>query len=412
MDVRDPQDQPTSAEAPKPPMFLPLVYRLRSYGVPVGAQESVALAEALAKGAHRNSIDGFYFAARALLIHHEGHLDAFDRAFLAEFAGIAEQLPELTEQLRDWLDQLRDPNDPIEGPDHLNQSSLEELLEKFRERMEEQTERHDGGNYWIGTGGTSPFGQAGRAQSGLSTGSSGGGRSAIHVADARNYQSYRSDITLDIRQLEVALRRLRAFVREGAQYELDIERTIDETARNAGEIEVVVRPPSRPDTHVILMIDVGGSMFPYSQLMSQLFSAAKKATHFKELRTYYFHNCVYGQVYETDRFTDPKWVNEVMRECDSKYKLIMVGDAYMAPYELLHRTPSTPDGGAFMSGLEWLAQLKDHYPQSVWLNPEPQNRWRGSTIDEVARVMDMFPLTVDGLTEAMTLLNKGAVSRR
>jgi len=113
-------------------MFLPLVYRLRSYGVPVGAQESVALAEALAKGAHRNSIDGFYFAARALLIHHEGHLDAFDRAFLAEFAGIAEQLPELTEQLRDWLDQLRDPNDPIEGPDHLNQSSLEELLEKFR----------------------------------------------------------------------------------------------------------------------------------------------------------------------------------------------------------------------------------------------------------------------------------------
>ena len=390
MDTTDQRDQPPEPQASeRPPMFLPLVYRLRSYGVPVGAQESVALAEALAKGAHGNSIDGFYFVARSLLIHHEGHLDAFDRAFLTEFAGIAEQLPELTEQLREWLDQFRDPNEPIEGPDHLNESSLEELLEKFRERMAEQTERHDGGNYWIGTGGTSPFGQAGKAQSGLSTGSSGGGRSAIHVADARNYQSYRSDITLDIRQLEVALRRLRAFVREGAQYELDIDRTIDETARNAGEIEVVVRPPSRPDTHVILMIDVGGSMFPYSQLMSQLFSAAKKATHFKELRTYYFHNCVYGQVYETDRFTDPKWVSDVMRECDSKYKLIMVGDAYMAPYELLHRTPSTPDGGAMMSGLEWLALLKDHYPQSVWLNPEPQNRWRGSTIDEVARVMDM-----------------------
>ena len=413
METTDQQDQPPEPQASeRPPMFLPLVYRLRSYGVPVGAQESVALAEALAKGAHGNSIDGFYFVARSLLIHHEGHLDAFDRAFLTEFAGIAEQLPELTEQLREWLDQFRDPNEPIEGPDHLSESSLEELLEKFRERMAEQTERHDGGNYWIGTGGTSPFGQAGKAQSGLSTGSSGGGRSAIHVADARNYQSYRSDITLDIRQLEVALRRLRAFVREGAQYELDIDRTIDATARNAGEIEVVVRPPSRPDTHVILMIDVGGSMFPYSQLMSQLFSAAKKATHFKELRTYYFHNCVYGQVYETDRFTDPKWVSDVMRECDSKYKLIMVGDAYMAPYELLHRTPSTPDGGAMMSGLEWLALLKDHYPQSVWLNPEPQNRWRGSTIDEVARVMDMFPLTVDGLTEAMTLLNKGAVSRR
>ena len=410
----DTSDLSPEAVPPRPPMFLSLVYRLRSYGVPVGAQESVALAEALSKGVHDNSIDGFYHAARSLLIHHEGHLDAFDRAFLAEFAGIADQLAELSDQLREWLDQFRDPHDPLDpdGPDHLNESSLEELLEKFRERMEEQDERHDGGNYWIGTGGTSAFGQAGKAQSGLSTGSSGGGRSAIHVADARNYQQYRSDITLDIRQLEVALRRLRAFVREGAQYELDIDRTIDATARNAGEIEVVVRPPSRPDTHVILMIDVGGSMFPYSQLMSQLFSAAKKATHFKELRTYYFHNCVYGQVYETDRFTDPKWVHDLMRECDGKYKLIMVGDAYMAPYELLHRTPGSPDGGAFMSGLEWLALLKDHYPQSVWLNPEPQSRWRGSTIDEVARVIDMFPLTVDGLTEAMTLLNKGAISRR
>ncbi len=395
------------------PMFLSLIYRLRAYGVPVGAQEAVALGQALAKGVHANSVDGFYHAARSLLIHHEGHLDAFDRAFLAEFAGLADQLPEITEQLREWLDQYNNESDPDpDGPDHLNESSLEELLEKFRERMAEQDERHDGGNYWIGTGGTSAFGQAGKAKSGLSTGSSGGGRSAIHVADARKYQSYRSDITLDIRQLEVALRRLRAFVREGAELELDIERTIDATARNAGEIEVVVRPPSRPDTHVILMIDVGGSMYPYSQLMSQLFSAAKKATHFKELRTYYFHNCVYGQVYETDRFTDPRWIHDLMRECDGKYKLIMVGDAYMAPYELLHRTPGSADGGGFMSGLERLALLKEHYPHSVWLNPEPANRWRGSTIDEIARVIDMFPLTVDGLTEAMTELNRGSVARR
>ena len=393
------------------PMFLSLLYRLRAYGVPVGAQEAVALAQGLAQGVHQNSVDGFYHAARSLLIHHEGQLDAFDRAFLAEFAGLADQLPEITEQLREWLDQHNNDTDP-DGPDHLSESSLEELLEKFRERMEEQTERHDGGNYWIGTGGTSAFGQAGKAQSGLSTGSSGGGRSAIHVADARKYQQYRSDITLDIRQLEVALRRLRAFVREGAELELDIERTIDATARNAGEIEVVVRPPSRPDTHVILMIDVGGSMYPYSQLMSQLFSAAKKATHFKELRTYYFHNCVYGQVYETDRFTDPKWVHDLMRECDGKYKLIMVGDAYMAPYELLYRTPGSADGGGSMSGLEWITLLKEHYPQSVWLNPEPENRWRGSTIDEVARVIDMYPLTVDGLTEAMTTLNKGTPARR
>ena len=145
------------------PMFLSLLYRLRAYGVPVGAQEAVALAQGLAQGVHQNSVDGFYHAARSLLIHHEGQLDAFDRAFLAEFAGLADQLPEITEQLREWLDQHNNDTDP-DGPDHLSESSLEELLEKFRERMEEQTERHDGGNYWIGTGGTSAFGQAGKAQ--------------------------------------------------------------------------------------------------------------------------------------------------------------------------------------------------------------------------------------------------------
>ena len=392
------------------PFFVPLIYRLRQLGVPVGAQEAVALADALEAGLHNESLDGYYFLARSILIHHEGHLDAFDRAFLAEYKGIDDAALTLTDELRQWLDEARAELAElgIDEQEFIDAIDIDELRELFEQRKREQTERHDGGDTWIGTSGTSPFGEAGFAPGGISTGSSGGGRMAFHTADARQYQGYRSDVVLDIRQMEVALRRLRAFVREGADVELDIERTIDATARNAGEIEVVVRPPSRPNTHVILLIDVGGSMYPYSSLMSQLFSATRKATHFKELRTHYFHNLPYGKVYDTDHFTDPIWLHDLMRQCGSHYKLIVVGDAYMAPYELGQRGQIAPDDRTGVSGLEWLRMLRHHFPSSVWLNPEPQSRWSGSTIDVIASVIDMYPLTVDGLTESMNHLRRTA----
>lgn len=402
-----------TAEPPRP-FFLPLLYRLRAMGVPVGTQELLNVSRAVAEGLHGDSLDGFYYAARSLLIHHEGHLDAFDRAFLAEYKGVADTADlTLTDELRQWLDEAREALEElgISESEFVDSLDLDELRELFEQRKREQDERHDGGSHWIGTQGTSPFGEAGFAAGGISTGSRGGGRSAIHTADARQYAGYRSDVTLDIRQLEVALRRLRAFVREGADSELDIDRTIDETARNGGEIEIVTRPPSRPNTHVILMIDVGGSMYPYTHLMSQLFSATKKATHFKELRTYYFHNVVYGRVYETERFTDPKWVHDLMRECGSHYKLIVVGDAYMAPYELGQRGQMSPDDRTGISGYDWLVTMKQHWPQSVWLNPEPVSRWPGSTIEDIGGVFDMYPMTVDGLSEAMTRLNRGTRSR-
>jgi hypothetical protein len=380
-------------------MFLPLLYRLRSMGVPVGTTEALALGRALSAGLHGNSVTGYYHVARSLLVHHEGHLDAFDRAFAAEYRGVLA----VSEEMAQWLDSVEARRDPVEDtlPD------LDELLAEYQKRLAEQTERHDGGAYWIGTGGVSPFGQGGQAAGGLTTGSSGGGRAAIHLADARRYKGYRSDVTLDIRQLEVALRRLRAFVRDGSADELDIDATIDATARNAGDIEVVTRPPSRPNTHVVLMIDVGGSMYPYTALMSQLFSATQKATHFKELRTYYFHNCVYGQVYGTTAFAEPLWVPDLLRQCGSHYKLIMVGDAYMAPYELHLGGPWAPQQAAAVSGLGWLQILRDHFTDAVWLNPEVRSRWAGSTIEDIGTVMPMFPLTVDGLTEAMALLNRG-----
>ena len=382
-------------------MFLPLLYRLRAERVPVGTTEALALGRALAEGAHRNSVTGYYHVARAILIHHEGHLDAFDRAFAAEYRGVLA----LSDEMREWLDEVAERGERAGAEDGL--PDLDELLAEFQKRLAEQTEKHDGGPYWIGTGGTSPFGQGGSAAGGLSTGSSGGGRAAIQVADARRYRGYRSDVTLDIRQLEVALRRLRAFVRDGAADELDIDATIDATARNAGEIEVVTRPPSRPNTHVVLMIDVGGSMYPYTELMSQLFSATKKATHFKELRTHYFHNCVYGQVYGTTAFAEPVTIPDLMRQCASHYKLIMVGDALMAPYELHMGGNWSPDGPDGVSGIGWLQILDEHFTDAVWLNPEPEIAWQGTTIQDIGEVLPMFPLTVDGLTEAMALLNRG-----
>ena len=383
-------------------MFLPLLYRLRAERVPVGTTEALALGRALAAGAHRNSVTGYYHVARAILIHHEGHLDAFDRAFAAEYRGVLS----MSDEMREWLEEVAARAERADGGPDEGLPDLDELLAEFQKRLREQTERHDGGPYWVGTGGTSPFGQAGSAAGGLSTGSSGGGRAAINIADARRYRGYRSDVALDIRQLEVALRRLRAFVREGSPDELDVAATIDATARNAGEIEVVTRPPSRPNTHVILMIDVGGSMQPYTELMSQLFSATKKATHFKELRTYYFHNCVYGEVYATTAFAEPTSIVSLMRQCASHYKLIMVGDALMAPYELHSGGHWTADGPDSISGLGWLRILREHFTDAVWLNPEPELGWSG-TIEDIGEVMPMFPLTVDGLTQGMALLNRG-----
>lgn len=389
------------------PFFWPLVQRLRGLGVPVGTSETLDLARALSAGVHEHSVTGFYYLARALLIHHEGHLDAFDRAFLAEYRGLEAELA-TGEQLRDWLDDAREALAELGRSDAelLQSLDLAELRRLFEQRKAEQTERHDGGSHWIGTRGTSPFGEFGRAGGGISTGSSGGGRAALRTADARQYAGYRSDVVIDVRQLEVALRRLRAFVRAGAPTELDLAATVDATARNAGDIEVVTRPPHRPDLHVIVMTDVGGSMFPYTRLMSRLFTATQRATHFKELRSYSFHNAVYGRVFATEQFSDPVWVPDLMRQCGPQYRLIMVGDAYMAPYELQQRGMGSVDDRSGLTGLEWLRAIRRHWPDSVWLNPEPTSRWPGSTIETIGSVFDMYPLTIDGVTEAMRRLNR------
>lgn len=391
-------------------MFLPFFYELRERGVPVGATEAVTLGQALKKGLHESSLDGFYHLSRALLVKRVQHLDDFDQAFLKVFRGVEVEGKKLQEELLDWLReaQQRGPELTPEEAAILEQFDPDELEELFNKRLEEQKERHDGGNKWIGTGGTSPFGHSGRAaRPGIRVGGPGGRRGAIKTADARLYQGYRQDLTLDVRQMQLAMRKLRTFARAGADEELDLEGTIAETAKNAGELEVVTQPLRRPNTRVILMMDVGGSMDPFAHLCSRLFSAAKKSTHFKELRTYYFHNCVYGRVYETERFTDPVRITDVLQDTGAHYKLIMVGDALMAPYELMSPGGAPMEDGERVEGAVWLMRLQKHFRKSVWLNPEPQRYWAGNTIEAIASIFDMFPLTLEGLGDAMGHLMRG-----
>ncbi|MEM9696722.1 MAG: VWA domain-containing protein, partial [Myxococcota bacterium] len=316
-------------------VLVPFLYELRKRKLRVGPMELDSLARAMEAELHQSTLDGFYHVARCLFVHSEGELDAFDEAFAAHFKGIEETRFVVEKELDAWLqDPARLEFLSPEERAKLEALDLEQLRELLRQRLEEQKKRHEGGNRWIGTGGTSPFGTGGQNPAGIRMGG-GGGRSAIGIADARRYRAYRSDLVLDVRQIEVALRKLKSYVREGHEEELDVEGTVDATARNAGELEVVTRPPRRPNTRVILMMDVGGSMDPHVRVVSELFSAAKRATNFRELKTYYFHNAVYGRVFETERFRDPVELHDVLRQHDGqRYQLIVVGDAAMHPGEL------------------------------------------------------------------------------
>jgi len=393
-------------------MFVEFLYELRDRGVQVGPQEAMSIAQALQLGLHKGTLDGFYETSRALCVHREQDLDAFDRAFAHHFRGVPDEAIALTEELMEWLQQPKSRRQLTEMERELLQRmDLEQVRQQMRERLAQQRQRHDRGNRWVGTGGTSPHGSGGTNPSGIKVGDVPGGRGAIEVAGERHFKDLRSDVTLDTRQIEVALRRLRAFVREGAEDELDIEGTIDKTARNAGELELALRPPRRSNLRVLLLLDVGGSMDPHADVCERLFSAAKRATHFKELRTLYFHNCIYGRVYERASLIHGIDVLHLLQECDPSWRLIVVGDALMSPWELQSagsRWSWSEDSGA--PGVAWLAHLAQHFPHSAWLNPEPQVAWYG-TAEVIQRVFPMYRLTQDGLLEAVHHLMRGGARR-
>ena len=402
-------------------LLVPFIYELRKRRLKVGPQEVVALAKALGLGLHGSSLDGFYYVARALMVHREADLDRFDEAFLAHFKGIETKVPDLLAGLEEWL---KDPK-VLEQltPEQIAQfrdMTPEEVMKLFEERLREQRERHEGGNRYIGTGGTSPFGTGGENPNGVSVRSGGStgkkGSGAVGMADARRYRPYRSDLVLDVRQIEVALRKLRQFTREGFEEELDIDATIDATARSFGELEIVMRAPKKSNVRVLLLMDVGGSMDPFAHTCSQLFSAAKRASNFRELKTYYFHNTVYGRVFTTDTLMNPIDITEVLEVVNARWKLVVVGDAAMAPSELMSSGPwGSPvrraDGRA-LTGLDWLVLLGERFDRSAWLNPDPPQYWAGGTCEVIRQVFPMYHLTLDGLGEAVTYLSKASPGKK
>jgi uncharacterized protein with von Willebrand factor type A (vWA) domain len=391
-------------------VLIDFLFELRKRKLPVSTHEWMALMEAMSLGLHESSLDGFYHLCRTICIKDIAHYDAYDEAFLAYFKDVHTDALQLTEQLRAWL---ADPRN-LEGLTDeqraaLQHLDLEKLREMFEQRLKEQKERHDGGNRWIGTGGTSPFGTGGNNPTGMRVGG-GGGRSAMAVADERRFKEYRRDVVLDVRQIDVALRGLRRLGREGALDELDLDETIDKTSKNAGDIDIVFRPPRRNRVKVLLMMDVGGSMDPYAELVSRLFTAASRAGRFAKFRSYYFHNCVYNSVYEDAQFRKGVPVADLLANSDRDEKLVFVGDALMHPAELLD-----PGGSMYLytqnraSGIEWLRRLAAHFRSATWLNPEPDRFWPGTTIEVVASVFAMYPLTLDGLAHAVRYLVRGGL---
>jgi uncharacterized protein with von Willebrand factor type A (vWA) domain len=394
-------------------MFVDFLYELRRRNVKVGPQEAITLAEALAKDLHGTTLDGFYEVARALCVHREQDLDAFDTAFAVHFKGVTEEAIKLTEEVLSWLaDQA--PRRPLTDEERalLETLDLAEAKRRLQERLAEQRARHDRGNKWVGTGGTSPHGRGGEHDGGIRVGEGErGGKGALRIAAERRFKDLRGDVTLDTRQIEQALRRLRLFAREGALEELDLDGTIDATAKNAGELEVKLHPRRRSNIKVLLLLDVGGSMDPHAEVCSRLFSAAKRATHFKELQTWYFHNCLYGRVYPTADLRGGTNLIDLVRASDPTWRLIVVGDALMHPSELFSEGSSwSYEDWSDVPGVAWLHYMAEHFERAAWLNPEPEPAWQG-TAATIKKLFPMYRLTLDGLTEAVAHLGRGGRRR-
>lgn len=385
-------------------MFLDFLYHLRAYGLKISTTEFLTLMRALVQGHAGASLARFYALSRALLVKKESQYDLFDRAFSTYFEGVEKQF-DVDEELMKWLQDPKLPRELSEEElEQIKKLDWDELQKEFAKRLQEQKERHDGGNHWIGTGGTSPFGSGGTNPAGIRVGP-GGGRSAVAVAGDRRFQNLRGDMVLDTRQIGTALLRLRRLTRETSEEELNIDESIAASARNAGEIELVFTPPRKNRLKLMLLMDVGGSMDPYALLCEQLFSAANQASHFKEFKSYFFHNCVYEQLFDDiGRWKGPR-TDDILKKLDSTWTVVFVGDAYMHPYELIQTGVASTWGNVNpTSGLDWLKRFREKVPNSVWLNPEPKRIWEAPTIRLVHSIFPMFPLTLEGLTEAVDVL--------
>ena len=390
-------------------MLIDFFLHLKAKKLPVSTREFLTLLEALKEHVAGNSIDDFYFLARTCLVKDETHYDKFDQAFGEYFKGVT-QVPGLDADIpEEWLKMMMKKHLTPEEKAKLEKLGWDKLMEEFKKRLAEQKERHAGGSKWIGTGGSSPFGHGGYHPEGIRIGGeSAGNRTAIKVWENREYRNLDDTVELGTRNIKVALRRLRRFAREGAEDELDLDGTITGTARNAGWLDIRMRPERHNKVKVLLFLDIGGSMDDHIKVCEELFSAAK--SEFKHLEYFYFHNCIYDYVWKDNRRRHgerfPLW--DVMHKYGEDYKVVVVGDATMSPYEILQ-----PGGSVEYSneeaGAVWLQRMLDTWPRAVWLNPEPERLWDYRHSIELVRTIfnsRMFPLTLAGLERAMRELNK------
>lgn len=412
-------------------MFIDFFYELKNEGVPVSLTEWMTLMEALAKDLSFSSLTGFYYLARAVLVKSEAHYDRYDIAFAKYFKGL-ETTEDILEKALEWLnspqadaflfsekrltkENVEEVRLQLEGSlkKQLSQWDIDKMRQQLEDRLKNQKKEHSGGPHWIGSGGTSPFGQSGFHQSGLRVGGDSGNLSAVKVAAKRAYREFRDDKITGVRQFEVALRKLRQLSTrtDGPKSELDLDGTIDATSRNAGMLKLVWDRPRRNMIKVVILMDSGGSMDRYIQICSRLFTAVNRATHFKDMKFYYFHNCIYDYIYKRP-FIEHKYAvktEEVLRTLNPDYRLIIVGDASMAPSEL------TMVGGAIdwwmkndIPGITWLKRISRRFPYSVWLNPVPEPFWGKQpeyyTISMVQKVFPMYELTPDGIEKAVKRL--------
>jgi hypothetical protein len=394
-------------------MLIDFFYTLRAAKLPVSVKEYLSLLEALqahvvGPDSDACSMDDFYYLSRTALVKDEKHFDKFDRAFGAYFKGV-EMIADFTKEVPlEWLQKILERELTPEQKAAIEKMGWDELMETLKKRLEEQKERHEGGSKWIGTGGTSPFGNGGYNPQGIRIGGKGGNKSAVKVWDQRAYQDYDDSQELGTRNIKVALRRLRKFAREGSADELDLDDTIRSTAANAGWLDIKMVPERHNNVKVLLLMDVGGTMDEHVARVEEMFSAAK--AEFKHMEFYYFHNCVYDFMWKNNRrrFAEKFDTWDIIRKYNKDYKLIFIGDATMSPYEILQPGGSVEYNNE-EAGAEWLQRLTHAFPKFAWINPEPLGVWQyRQSISVIQQLMSnrMYPLTLKGLEEAMRAMSK------
>jgi uncharacterized protein with von Willebrand factor type A (vWA) domain len=389
-------------------VLIDFFLHLKARQLPVSTREYLTLLEALRQRVAGHSIDDFYYLSRACLVKDESNYDRYDQAFgeyfkgVESIAGLEAEIPE------DWLRAMAQKHLSAEERAKLEKLGWDKLMEEFQKRLKEQKGRHQGGSKWIGTGGTSPFGNSGVHPEGIRIGGESINRSAVKVWGRREYRNLDDSVELGTRNIKVALRRLRRFAREGAAEELDLDGTIAGTARNAGWLDLKLRPERHNSVKVLLFLDIGGSMDDHVRICEELFSAAR--SELKHLEHFYFHNCVYDHVWrDSSRRSSERFaLLDLMHKYGPDYKLVVVGDATMSPYEITHAGGSIEYANA-EAGAVWLRRMLDTWPAAAWLNPQPERSW--DYIGSVQLIRDimqerMYPLTLTGLERAMRQLSK------